>query len=300
MKNFKKTNQFFVGLITLCLSVFLVISCSTEAIDDVATASNETTTNLAAKNQLANVTTKQSWADSFSQGGKCYCKSTYDHGIGNVKVGNKTVRQICEAMKSEMRKAEKRSGKKYYNTVQCGHAPAHKDKTIKGADGKKHADEVLCPGEVGSGIKCNSRKGPKWGSTSTPAPNPPTSSGGPSGFSFAANEGGTVKISSGTYDVAYGANGKFRYKRNVKNNIGCKNGVFGDPIPGVKKKCYSKKVSSTNPNPTPTPPTTGGGICNGVPAYKSGVKYKNGQSYVQNGKKYTIVNNKRKYIGKCN
>jgi len=116
--------------------------------------------NTEARNPLANRTTSKNWADSFSVNGKCYCKSTYDHGVGNIRVNGKTVRQICERMKADMRRAERGSGKKtYYNTVQCGHWPWHTDRTIGG-----HPDEVLCPGVVGSGIKCNSRKGPKWDS----------------------------------------------------------------------------------------------------------------------------------------
>ncbi len=145
----------------LCLSAFMIISCATDPIESTETTT-ETTTNIAAKNALANKTTAPSWADSFSVNGKCYCKSSYDHGVGKIKVDKKTVRQICEAMKKDMQKALKGKGKKvFYNTVQCGHAPAHKEKTIK-VGGKKHPDEVLCPGRVGKGIKCNSKKGPKW------------------------------------------------------------------------------------------------------------------------------------------
>ena len=239
-----KTINIFKAALILLMGTFLAISCATEPIED----SIAETENLAAKaNPLANKTTAQSWADSFEVNGKCYCKSTYDHGIGNVKVGDKTVRQICEAMKADMQKALNGSGKKtYYNTVQCGHEPAHTDAAITGSDGKKHPDEVLCPGEVGSGIKCNSRKGPKWDNDSNPAP-----SGGPEGYTFAANERGTVTV-SGTVDIAYGANGKFNFLRNVSKNTACTNGVFKDPIPGTAKKCYIKSVTPpTNPSGGP-------------------------------------------------
>ncbi|UZO81567.1 Ig-like domain-containing protein [Aquimarina sp. ERC-38] len=144
----------------LVISGFILTSCSVEEFSD-----GQTTTDVSdnkASNPLADKITNKGWADSFSVNGKCYCRSTYDHGIGEVKVGNRTVRSICEAMKQEMQKALNGNGKKvFYNTVQCGHEPAHRDKTIF-ANGQKHADEVLCPGVVGTGIKCNSRKGPKW------------------------------------------------------------------------------------------------------------------------------------------
>ena len=100
----------------------------------------------------------------------------------------------------------------------------------------------------------------------TTNPNPPTDTGGPDGFTFAANEKGTVNV-SGTVDIAYGANGEFVFLRNVTQNTGCNNGVFGDPIPGVVKKCYIKSVA-TNPTP-PTPPTTGGNCSFGAPTSNS-------------------------------
>lgn len=140
----------------------VLASCEDENLtaDGTAIAAVEDTPTTERRNPLKNRTTSKSWADSFMVNGKCYCKSTYDHGVGRIKVNGKTVKEICEKMKSDMRRAERGSGKKtYYNTVQCGHWPWHKDRTIGG-----HPDEVLCPGEVGSGIKCNSRKGAKWDS----------------------------------------------------------------------------------------------------------------------------------------
>ena len=124
--------------------------------------------------------------------------------------------------------------------------------------------------------------------------------GGPAGFTFAANEGGTVNVSSGRIDIAYGANGKFNYKRNVSSNTKCNNATFGDPIKGVVKKCYKKVVSTTNPTtPTnPTPPTTGGN-CKNLPTYKPSFK-DTGELYTENNKIYKYVNRKRTYVGKCN
>ena len=85
-----------------------------------------------------------------------------------------------------------------------------------------------------------------------PTPPTPTPSVGPDGYTFAVNEGGTVNV-SGTVNIAYGANGKFEFLKNVSANTPCNNATFGDPIPGVKKACYIQQVSTTNPNP----PTSG-------------------------------------------
>lgn len=73
------------------------------------------------------------------------------------------------------------------------------------------------------------------------------SSGLPEGYTFAANEGGTVNI-EGTMDVAFGANDQFYFLNNQTDNVDCNRSVFGDPAPGVTKKCYVKSVE----NPTPT------------------------------------------------
>lgn len=106
------------------------------------------------------ITPKSNWADSYSANGKCYCATTFDHGIGNYKVqtpaGKKSVREIC-------RKLGKGPGKgrnPVYNTVQCGHEPGHSDKIR--INGKRVADEKVCPGRVDRGSKGCSQKGPKW------------------------------------------------------------------------------------------------------------------------------------------
>jgi spore coat protein U-like protein len=67
-------------------------------------------------------------------------------------------------------------------------------------------------------------------------------SGGPSGYTFCANENQRCSF-SGTKDVAYGANGRFNYKYGVTGGIDCNNGTFGDPISGVVKACYTKDSS---------------------------------------------------------
>lgn len=74
--------------------------------------------------------------------------------------------------------------------------------------------------------------------------------GGPSGYTFCANENQRCNF-SGTKDVAYGANGSFNYKYNISDGIDCNNSTFGDPISGVGKACYTKDSSQTGCNPNP-------------------------------------------------
>ena len=74
------------------------------------------------------------------------------------------------------------------------------------------------------------------------------SSGGPPGYAFCANENQRCNF-SGTKDVAYGANGSFKYKDNISGGIDCNNSTFGDPIPGVGKACYTKDSSQTGCTP---------------------------------------------------
>jgi len=118
------------------------------------------------------IITSQSWADSYSVGGKCYCQTSYDHGIGNYTVegtNGMTVRQICPKLGSGPA-----NGRVYYNTVQCGHEPAHNDAIT--INGQRVRDEKVCPGRVGRGVPCNSEKGAKWDLSflnDPPAPQPP-------------------------------------------------------------------------------------------------------------------------------
>ena len=72
----------------------------------------------------------------------------------------------------------------------------------------------------------------------------------PSDFSAAcANENGTCSF-SGILQVAYGANTSWKFM-SAKDGTPCTNAVFGDPIVGTAKKCY------TRPDPTGwTPPSS--------------------------------------------
>jgi hypothetical protein len=60
---------------------------------------------------------------------------------------------------------------------------------------------------------------------------------GPSGYSFVANEGGTMSLSYQT-PVAYGNNGSFVF-RVMSGAVDCNNATFGDPLPGIAKACYA-------------------------------------------------------------
>ncbi len=67
---------------------------------------------------------------------------------------------------------------------------------------------------------------------------------GPAGYTWCAAEGGSCSFTDNV-DVAYGANGKFNYRYNVTGSVSINNATFGDPIPGVPKAGFYKKISST-------------------------------------------------------
>ncbi len=68
----------------------------------------------------------------------------------------------------------------------------------------------------------------------------------PDGYSFAANENETVKV-TGAMNVAYGAKGLFNYLYEQTSDVRCNNTTFGDPSPKTEKKCYTKSVAVTAP-----------------------------------------------------
>ncbi len=72
-------------------------------------------------------------------------------------------------------------------------------------------------------------------SVGTAPPGPPSKE-----YRFCAKENDKCAF-SGKRTVAYGANGRFKYKYNVKKSIRCNNRKFGDPIPGTAKACYIKE-----------------------------------------------------------
>jgi len=68
---------------------------------------------------------------------------------------------------------------------------------------------------------------------------------GPAGYTKCADENQSYAL-SGTCDVAYGANGQFAYQYNKTGTINFNNSTFGDPIPGVTKYGYYKKINITS------------------------------------------------------
>ena len=62
-------------------------------------------------------------------------------------------------------------------------------------------------------------------------------------WTVCAGEGGQCSCPNGV--VRYGANGRYATTRDVSTSIGCNNGVFGDPIHGIVKKCECK-TQTTN------------------------------------------------------
>ncbi len=106
------------------------------------------------------VTPRPGWADSYSVNGKCYCATTFDHGIGEYRVmtpaGMKSVREIC----NKIGRGPGKGRNPVYNTVQCGHEPGHEDAIT--INGQRVKDEKVCPGRVDQGSAGCQRKGPKW------------------------------------------------------------------------------------------------------------------------------------------
>ena len=93
----------------------------------------------------------QSWADSYSVDGRCYCATTFDHNIGGVMVdtpaGPRTVMEVCAAIGPGPGMA----GHPIYNDVQCGNGPAN-----------DAGDEDWCPGRVDQGASGCCTAGPTW------------------------------------------------------------------------------------------------------------------------------------------
>ena len=96
---------------------------------------------------------------------------------------------------------------------------------------------------------------PQQLSSTSISPQPPIS--GPAGYTLCANENQTCSF-SGQKSVAYGANNNFAFL-NLTGGTACTNTVFGDPIFGTVKACYTSDIPQTL-SPTSTsgsaPPPT--------------------------------------------
>jgi hypothetical protein len=95
-----------------------------------------------------------SWADSYSVGDQCYCRTTFDHNIGNFFVetpslGWLTTRQIC-TMLGEGPSVNDNT-RPVYNDLQCGNGPPN-----------DAGDEHVCPGRTDIGPEGCGHIGPRW------------------------------------------------------------------------------------------------------------------------------------------
>ena len=95
------------------------------------------------------------WADSYSVLDKCYCSTTFDHGIGELEVetpvGTRTVRQVCEALGEGPGIGRGDAARPIYNDIQCGNGPPN-----------DAGDEEDCPGRVDIGRDGCGHIGPRW------------------------------------------------------------------------------------------------------------------------------------------
>ncbi|WP_299903138.1 Ig-like domain-containing protein [uncultured Aquimarina sp.] len=105
-----------------------------------------------------------SWKDSYQANGFCFCKSSFDHGVGNFKITingqGRNIKDICDELKKHPFYRDLANGDPRYNTIQCGNEPGHDDAiTIQG---KRIKDEKVCPGRVDQGSQGCQCKGPKF------------------------------------------------------------------------------------------------------------------------------------------
>jgi len=119
------------------------------------------------------------------------------------------------------------------------------------------------------------------------------------GFKYCGNQGRRCNF-PGTGTVAYGVNGRFKFRRNVRGSIACNDRTFGDPAPGYPKRCYVF-VRRTRPRPPvaianhyPPKPFNGvkyrfcaneGGQCAAVRYLRQTAFGVNGKFVYKNGKK---------------
>ena len=93
----------------------------------------------------------EGWKDSYSVGDRCYCDTTFDHDIGDIRVntpvGNITVREACDILGD----GPGSQGRPIYNDVQCGNGPAN-----------NAGDEDYCPGRTDIGKEGCTHIGPRW------------------------------------------------------------------------------------------------------------------------------------------
>lgn len=127
----------------------------------------------------------------------------------------------------------------------------------------------------------------------------------PSGYVKCADENGYCSF-SGTQQVYYGADSCYKV-RTYTNGVGCNNGNFGDPLPGVSKACYIP--ASCNPSADQIAlyaNTNYGGACITLsigeypnPGYLSPVGNDNTESIRVGGNVQAVLCEHDNYQGRC-
>lgn len=93
----------------------------------------------------------ESWADSYSDGDRCYMHSTFDHDIGEVTVGTPRGSMTILELFGLLESGPGADGRPLYNDIQCGNGPAN-----------TAGDETECPGLVEYGPEGCGQIGPLW------------------------------------------------------------------------------------------------------------------------------------------
>ena len=101
---------------------------------------------------------KPNWKDSYQANGLCWCDTTFDHDLGNVKKvwytlnGKRhSIKKICNELKKHPKYRKFKNGDPVFNDVQCGRGPANTT-----------LDEKCCPGRTDMGSKGCKKKGKRW------------------------------------------------------------------------------------------------------------------------------------------
>ena len=96
---------------------------------------------------------RSAYIDSYSVAGRCYIDTTFDHGIGDIRVdtpvGERTIREVADAIGP----GPGRGDNPVYNDIQCGNGPANDA-------GDEDFDQ--CPGRVDIGRGGCNDIGPTW------------------------------------------------------------------------------------------------------------------------------------------
>jgi parallel beta-helix repeat protein len=86
--------------------------------------------------------------------------------------------------------------------------------------------------------------------------------GAQSTYTLCAKEGAFCSF-TGTKDVRYGANGSY-FTQTFTDGVACTNTVFGDPIPGTYKYCFTSDTDTTTTPPATTTTTDFGAVVQGI------------------------------------